>query len=77
MASRSRDYYITYNNYDQDQIDKLAALECVYIVYGKEIAPTTGTPHLQGYVRFKSPKTMSAALKALPGAPHIEIKRGT
>lgn len=73
--SRSRDYCFTLNNYTQDQVQYLQDLECVYIVYGKELA-TTGTPHLQGYVRFKNTKTMSATRKALPGC-HIEIKKGT
>jgi len=75
--SKSRDYCWTLNNYTPDQESKLDQLSCVYIVYGREVAPTTGTKHLQGYVRFKHPKTMSAALKALPGMPHIEIKKGS
>lgn len=76
MATKSRDYCFTLNNYTQDQVDAFQTLDCVYVVYGKEKA-STGTPHLQGYVRFKSPKTLSAALKAMPGKPHLEIKRGT
>lgn len=31
-----------------------------YIAVGKEVAPTTGTPHLQCYVEFASTKTISA-----------------
>lgn len=76
MASKSRDYCFTLNNYTQDHIDAFQQVDCVYVVYGKERG-ASGTPHLQGYIRFKSQKTMAAALKALPGKPHIETKKGT
>lgn len=51
-------------------------IDCAYVIHGKETAPSTGTPHLQGYIRFKLQKTLSAAVKAMPGC-HIEIKKGT
>lgn len=76
MATKSRDYCFTLNNYNEEHVAYLAQLDCVYLVYGKEIA-STGTPHLQGYVRFRSPKSVSAAAKALPGNPHVERKMGT
>lgn len=38
------------------------------MVYGKETAPTTGTPHIQGYVYFKNTRTLSAVSKNLPRA---------
>jgi len=37
-----------------------------YFVYGKEIAPTTGTPHLQFMVCFKTAKRLTAVIKLLP-----------
>lgn len=37
--------------------------DAVYGVFGYELAPTTGTPHLQGYIRFKSPRHPSALHK--------------
>ena len=73
--SKARDYCFTTNNYTQDHIDKLQALDCVYVVYGKEKGEA-GTPHLQGYVRFKNAKTMSSVIKEMAGS-HIEIKKGT
>lgn len=74
--SKSRDYVFTTNNYTQEHIQCLEGLDCVYVVYGKEKGDS-GTPHLQGYVRFKSQKTFSACKKALPEGSHIEIKKGT
>jgi len=73
--SKSRDYCFTTNNYTQDHIDLFNTIDCVYVVYGKETGES-GTPHLQGYIRFKSQKTMSAVIKLMPGS-HIEIKKGT
>jgi len=49
----SRHYCFTLNNPTPEERNALASLECVYIVYGNEIAPTTGTPHLQGFVIFE------------------------
>lgn len=49
-----------------------------YIVYGKEIAPSTGRSHLQGYVEFFNPKRIKAAQDAIgDNEAHIEKRRGT
>ena len=54
--SRNRNYCFTFNNYpDTSLVDNLI---CKYIAYSKEVAPTTGTPHLQGYVTFVNAKTV-------------------
>lgn len=45
-------------------------LNCVtYMVFQLEIAPKTGTPHLQGYVRFKMKKNLSAVRNAWKDTP--------
>lgn len=49
---------------------------CRYLIYGKEIAPETGTPHLQGYISFRAAKTLSAARRILPGC-HLTVARGS
>lgn len=41
------------------------------LAVGREICPETGTPHLQGYVRFNRGLRFSGIRKLLPGA-HIE-----
>lgn len=63
---RYRHFRGTQNNYeDTTLLDQLQGVK--YVVYGKELAPTTGTPHLQWHIWFTSPKTHSAATKLLPG----------
>lgn len=49
-------FCFTYNNYTADGEAALCdwlAENTKYSVYGHEIAPTTGTPHLQGYLSLK------------------------
>jgi ribosomal protein L32 len=48
----------------------------VYLIAGKEVCPTTGTPHLQGYVVLKQDQRMSAMKKLNPRA-HWKIADGS
>lgn len=73
--SRSRSFVFTWNNYDDLSLLVLAAVDCKYLIYGKEVAPSTGTPHLQGYVVFQNARSLSSVVKKLKGA-HVEIARG-
>jgi len=71
----SRNFVFTLNNYDTKPEVKclIDLLPCVYMKYGQEVG-SEGTPHLQGLVVFKSPKSQSAARKALSGC-HVEVMR--
>lgn len=73
--SRHRGYCFTINNYTDDDVNRLNNLDCEYIVFGREVAPTTGTPHLQGYVHFANGKTRSAASKLVKG--HLIAAKGS
>ena len=73
--SRCRAWCYTRNN-PPDQIPALTPHSALYHCYGRELAPTTGTPHLQGYVYFKDAKTKTAVVKLLLGA-HVIACRGT
>ena len=75
-SGKSRDYCFTINNYTDDQLEFLRTYKCQYIVIGKEIAPTTKTPHIQGYVYFKNPRSFEAVRKELWNN-HIEATKGT
>lgn len=61
MSSRGF-VFVVQNWAESDQV-ALRGASCVYICWGREVAPSTGTPHLQGYVYFKSAKTKSACIK--------------
>jgi len=63
----SRAWRFTLNNYKDEEEAALKVLEGVkYMVFGHEIAPTTLTPHLQGYIYFKNDKTFTAVKKINP-----------
>lgn len=50
----------------------------VYMVYGREVCPTTGKRHLQGFVSFKSKRTMRKSKELLcDDKAHLEVMRGT
>jgi len=77
------DYVFTMNNYNDNIINSIkefAECECVYLVYQYERGES-GTPHLQGYFRFKSRRSFKAirdlvVAKGLRGI-HLELRRGT
>lgn len=70
---KSRSYVFTLNNYEAADVARVDALPCRYMVYGKEVGES-GTPHLQGFVMFKSQRHFASVRKALLGA-HIESAR--
>lgn len=75
MAPRNRAHCFTWNNYPATYADVLGGLDCRYVVAGEELAPNTGTPHLQGYVVWKNGKSESAVRRILVGC-HITVARG-
>lgn len=63
-----RNAVFTCNNWSEDHIEKLKALPHVrYCCFGKEFAPTTGTPHLQGYIQFSTKVRLNSLKKKLKG----------
>lgn len=71
---RTKRWCFTLNNPTEEERDKLSGMECEYIIYGDEIAPKTGTPHLQGYVVFKNVKRFKT-LKNFNERIHWEAAR--
>jgi len=77
--SKNRNFVFTWNNYTEQSLTLLenyATIGAKYVAYAEEIAPTTGTKHLQGYISFSNPKTISQARAKLPGC-HIESMLGS
>lgn len=75
-TARFRSWCFTLNNFEDSDHVWLSEVQAVYMVYGEEIAPTTGTPHLQGYVYLANGKTESAARKSFPRC-HLAVAKGT
>lgn len=61
--TRSRGWCLTWNNWTPEDRLTLERVACQYIVFGEEKAPTTGTPHLQGFVYFANARTLSSMKK--------------
>jgi len=76
MSSKCRGYCFTINNYSEfDVIDVERLKESAeYLVYGREVGEC-GTPHLQGFVRFRNPVSF-AKIKTRLTRAHIEMQRG-
>lgn len=75
MTQRSRAFCFTWNNYTEEDMMFVQSLDITYGVFGREICPTTGTPHIQGYIYYKNPRYYSAVKKRLEGA-HVDIAKG-
>lgn len=65
MDERTRSYCITTNNPTDEDYEALKALKYTYLCYAPEIAPTTGTPHIQAYVYLSSAMSFSSIQKKL------------
>ena len=77
---RFRNFCFTLNNYTDEelkQLQKIRLKELKYIIVGQEIAPSTGTPHLQGFLIWNNAKSLSASIKKLPKRSHVEVCKGT
>lgn len=51
-----RRFAFTYNNYDEkgiELINKFGNDDCLYLLYEREVCPSTGTLHLQGFFIVK------------------------
>lgn len=61
-------WVFTVNNYSPEDITRIESIDCLFFIFGLETAPTTGTPHLQGYIEFSQYKRRSAVSKLIPHA---------
>lgn len=68
---KKRGYCFTWNNYRPMDERYLGKLDCRYLVYGREIAPTTKTPHLQGFIYFRNERSWDEVRKLLAPS-HVE-----
>lgn len=75
----SRNYCFTYNNYTDATIKQINDNQLMYkyLIYGKEIAPNTGTPHLQGYIELYKTMRLKSIKKIIGSGVHLERRKGT
>lgn len=72
-----RRWMITLNNYTEEEYEAMRLWNGVkYLIVGKEIAPTTGTPHLQAFFIADKPKRF-AAMKKLNNRFSLQVPNGT
>lgn len=76
LIMSKRSWVFTINNYSEETIQVIKALPCLRIICGKEVAPSTGTPHLQGAIVFPKPMRLNAVKTALGGTAHLEPMKG-
>ncbi|UUG66207.1 replication associated protein [Calfel virus LSF31_cyc880] len=75
-----RRFVFTLNNYSDEEVKKAEAFIttfCKYGIFGKEIAPTTNTPHLQGFCNLLKPMRFSTIKKHLNSRVHLEKAAGS
>lgn len=61
-----RKFVFTLNNYTEEDIIHIKNLSYRYVIFGKEIAPSTGTPHLQGGITWSNPISWKSMKKKIP-----------
>lgn len=79
---KSDAYLFTINNYTDEDINCCRNavdndVRCTYIIFGFELAPNTGTPHLQGYVQFTTRILSSTVERLLGGRAHMDKANGS
>lgn len=76
MNAVSKSWAFTKNNYSDDDVTFFTTWQdFTYMVFGREVAPTTGTPHLQGYFTLKKAVRGSYLKRTLPQGTHFEASR--
>lgn len=75
--SRAHNWFFTLNNYTEEDLVRLRALEnrptVSYLLFGFERS-STGTPHLQGFVSFSRRLRFAQVINEI-GQCHIEVAR--
>ena len=80
QVSPANAWVFTLNNYTEDDLKFLSSKfsaepEKYYFIYGKEVAPTSGTPHLQGYIKSRVKSKSGPLQKWRPFTEFAPIKR--
>jgi len=78
--TKVRAWIFTLNNYTEEDKTKFINFkdnkQIKYFICGCEIAPTTGTPHIQGYIHFVNAKTREQTRKFISLRAHLKKAKG-
>lgn len=79
LNRKGRRWVFTLNNYLEEDVAKIKEMfesfGGKYMIIGREIAPTTGTPHLQGYMRYEK-QIWTNTLMSKVKFSYLEIANG-
>ena len=74
QSSPKKHWCFTLNNYTEDDVATIRSIPSEYTCFGREVGES-GTPHLQGYLSFRTKKRLSGVKKLIPRA-HWEAAKG-
>ncbi len=72
--TRSRRWFLTINNYTEEEVDYACSYKCQYMIIADEIGELE-TPHLHIYFELKDAKSFSKIKKEYPRA-NIQVAKG-
>lgn len=78
--SRALHWCFTVNNYTDANVDHVSSLvgegggDVTFVIFGKEVGES-GTPHLQGFISFKTRKRLQQVQTLFGCNPHLEVSR--
>lgn len=77
MTNRFRAWCFTLHKYSEKDWVHFQSIECEYLVMGKERGKSGNTPHIQGYIYFRNPRTIKGAKAQFQNKTiHLECARG-
>jgi len=74
---KDRKWVFTVNNYTMEHVEQVKLIESKYCVFGFEVAPTTGTKHLQGFIEFKNPRSFQGVQFMFPKGTYLDRAKST
>lgn len=76
MNMNTFNWCFTLNNWTEEEYRAIQAIDCKYLIIGKEVGKEEGTPHLQGYIKFEKRKRFKAVKGCFPNRTHLEPANG-
>lgn len=77
MNSSRVNWCFTINNYSEEDIQKLATINCQYIVFGWKTDESGGTSYLHGYVQMLKKCRITTAKKTISEKAHLHVTKRT